>query len=137
MPVHATVHTLRLKPGEDLKVGIAAFVTAHQLKAGHISTCVGSLTDYALRFANQKTGATGSGHFEIVSLVGTVGVLGSHLHLAISDEKGTTLGGHLLEGSKIYTTAEIVIIEDQQHVYARTLDPTFGYEELEVVERKD
>ena len=30
-------------------------------------TCVGSLTDYNLRFANQPEGSKGSGHFEIVS----------------------------------------------------------------------
>jgi hypothetical protein len=34
------------------------------IKAGWISTCVGSLTQYNLRFANQPEGSSDIGHYE-------------------------------------------------------------------------
>src|SRR6476620_600550 len=74
-------HPIRIKPSADLKKEIEAYVKANNIQAGWISTCVGSLTDYHIRFANQEKGDSGTGHFEIVSLVGTVSVNGSHLHI--------------------------------------------------------
>ena len=67
-----TVHAFRLKPGQDLKTEIQDQVNKKQIKEGWISACVGSLTDYKIRFANQPEGSSGSGHYEIVSLTGTV-----------------------------------------------------------------
>lgn len=61
-----------------------------------MSTCVGSLTNNTIRFANQSEGSKDDGHFEIVSLIGSVSVNGSHLHISISDSTGKTIGGHLL-----------------------------------------
>jgi uncharacterized protein len=127
-----TAHAFRLKPGQDLKTGIQDQVNEKQIKAGWISTCVGSLTDYKIRFANQPDGSSDSGHFEIVSLTGTVSVNGSHLHISISDSAGKTIGGHLMEGCKIYTTAEIVILSSNDFVFKRAKDGTTEWEELQV-----
>ena len=85
------VYIFRLNPGEDLRKSIEAFVKEKNIIAGWINTCVGSLTDYTIRFANQQEGNNGSGHFEIVSLTGTVSVNGSHLHISISDSTGKTI----------------------------------------------
>ena len=131
-----TAHAFRLKPGEDLKAGIQKLVTAKQIKAGWISTCVGSLTDYQIRFANQPEGSSDTGHFEIVSLTGTVSVNGSHLHISISDSTGKTIGGHLMDGCKIYTTAEIVILSSNDFIFKREKDGTTPWEELQVEEIK-
>lgn len=128
-------HAFRLKPGEDLRTGIDKIVKADQIKAGWIATCVGSLTHYNIRFANQPDGATGSGHFEIVSLTGTVSINGSHIHLSISDSTGKTIGGHLLEGCKVYTTAEIVLQSTDQYEFKRAKDGSTPWEELQVEER--
>jgi hypothetical protein len=38
------VHVLRLKPGQDLRKEIEAYVQQQNIKAGWIQTCVGSLT---------------------------------------------------------------------------------------------
>ncbi len=126
------MHTLsfRLRPGQDLKDGIEQVVKNGRIEAGAMLTCVGSLTDVVLRLANQDSGTTYQGHFEIVSLVGTLSTNGSHLHLSISDSTGRTLGGHLLAGCKIYTTAEIVIGVMPGLTYTREPDPAFGYREL-------
>ena len=56
-------HAFRLKPGHDLKQEIQKLIAEKQIKAGWISTCAGSLTNYDIRFANQPEGSTGSGHF--------------------------------------------------------------------------
>ncbi len=124
---------LRLHPGQDLKQEIDRLMQARQIKAACILTCVGSLTRAVLRFANQKNSETLTGHFEIVSLTGVLSDRGSHCHLAIADEQGTTLGAHLMEGCKIYTTAEIVMGILPDCIFLRTFDPQTGYPELEIV----
>ena len=129
------VYVFRLKPGEDLRRSIDAMVKEKNITAGWINTCVGSLTDYTIRFANQQDGIHGSGYFEIVSLTGTVSVSGSHLHISISDSTGKTIGGHLLEGCKIYTTAEIVIGFSTAYEFKRRKDGTTEWEELQVNEK--
>jgi len=133
-----STHAFRLKPGQDLKAGIQQLVTEGQIKAGWISTCVGSLTEYSIRFANQPNGSTDTGHFEIVSLTGTVSINGSHIHISISDSTGKTIGGHLMDGCKIYTTAEIVILSSEQYEFKREKDGSTPWEELQVKDvRKD
>ena len=126
-------YALRLRPGDDLRQQLLAFVAAHQIEAGAVLTCVGSLTDVSLRLANQDAATHYPGHFEIVSLVGTLSASGGgHLHLAVADSTGRTLGGHLLDGCRIYTTAELVVGAMPALRFVRETDPTFGYKELVV-----
>ena len=125
-------HAFRLKPGQDLKNEIESYLKANDIRAGWINCGVGSLTDYNIRFANQPEGSKGSGHFEIVSLTGTVSVNGSHIHISISDSTGKTIGGHLLNGNLVYTTAEIVIQESEELVFTREKDGSTPWEELRV-----
>ena len=125
-------HAFRLKPGEDLKKEILHYVNENQIKAGWISTCVGSLQNYNIRFANQPVGSNGAGHFEIVSLTGTVSVNGSHLHISISDSAGKTIGGHLMVSNIVYTTAEIVILSSNEFNFKREKDGSTKWEELKV-----
>ncbi len=127
-----TAHAFRLKPGQDLKKEIQKIVTDRQIKAGWISTCVGSLTHYNIRFANQPEGNNDSGHFEIVSLTGTVSINCSHLHIAVSDSNGKTMGGHLLDSNIVYTTAEIVILASGDFNFKRAKDGSTPWEELQV-----
>jgi predicted DNA-binding protein with PD1-like motif len=126
------VFAFRLKPGEDLKEGIEKAAKENKIAAGWIASCAGSLTDYNIRFANQPEASGGSGHFEIVSLSGTVSVNGSHIHISISDSTGKTIGGHLVSGNKIYTTAEIVLMASGKYEFKREKDGTTPWEELQV-----
>ena len=128
-------HALRLKPGEDLRQSIQEYVNLNHIQAGWMVTCSGSLTDYHIRLANQAVGSKRSGHFEIVSLSGTVSENGSHLHISVSDSTGQTIGGHLLEGCKIYTTAEIVLQSDSSLIFKREKDGTTPWEELQIEKR--
>lgn len=126
------IHALRLKPNQDLKQEIEAFVKKERIEAGWIMTCVGSLIQTNLRYANQPEGTKSIGHFEIVSLVGTVSINGSHIHLSTSDSVGVTKGGHLLGENLVYTTAEIVIGESKNHVFTREKDGSTPWEELQI-----
>jgi uncharacterized protein len=130
-----TVYVLRLAPGQDLRVELARFAKARRLRAAYIVTCVGSLNQAALRLANESDYSKFAGKFEIVSLVGTLTQDSIHLHLSASDNTGKTIGGHLGEGCEVYTTAEIVIGEAEDLLFARETDATFGYQELAVKRR--
>jgi len=124
------VHAFRLLPGDDLKLSIQAYVKQCQVQSGWILTAVGSLTQYSLRFANQSQPSFGKGFFEILALSGTVGAEGLHLHLVLGNEKGDVFGGHLLEGSLIYTTAEIIMEEGLGLRFTRQKDAATGWSEL-------
>jgi uncharacterized protein len=126
------IFTYRLRPGEDLLESITRFTEAQNIQAGCILSGVGSLTHALLRLANRDFYTSCEGHFEIVSLTGTVAVAGTHLHISISDGDGRTIGGHLVPGCKVYTTAEIVIAAFPQFIYKRELCPDSGYDELVV-----
>ena len=129
-------HTFRLKPQQDLFDSIEDFVKQNNIEAGCILSSVGSLTHAILRLANREYYNEYEGHFEIVSMTGTVSIHGSHIHIAISDGDGVTIGGHLVSGCKIYTTAEIVLLELHDVVYKRELfENDSGYEELKVYKK--
>jgi uncharacterized protein len=126
------VLALRLRPGQDLRQQIEAFVKEKHIRAGFIMTAVGSLRKASMRLADQSNATAFDDKFEIVSLVGTLGQDGVHLHLAISDGAGKTIGGHLVEGCLIYTTAEIVIGDAAGLVFSREQDKETGYKELKI-----
>ena len=134
-PPFISTHAIRLKPGEDLKSGIEKVVKENNIRAGWVATCVGSLTDYSIRFANQPDGVMGTGNFEIISLVGTISINGSHIHISISDSTGKTFGGHLMPGCKIYTTAEIVLQSTDKYEFTREQDGSTPWEELQIKEK--
>jgi len=128
--------TFRLKPGQDLFDSIEEVVKEDKIEAGCVLSSVGSLTHAILRLANRETYNEYQGHFEIVSMTGTVSIHGSHIHVAISNGDGVTQGGHLVSGCKIYTTAEIVLAVFDDVVYKRELlGNDSGYEELVVYKK--
>ena len=94
-------YTFRLKSGQDLFDSIEAFVKEKRIEAGCILSGVGSLTHVTLRLANREYLSEYAGHFEIVSITGTVSIHGSHLRISISDGDGKTIGGHFESGCKI------------------------------------
>ncbi|MCY1636463.1 DNA-binding protein [Marinifilum sp. D737] len=135
-PNHVESYALRLQPGMDLKQEMAHFVKERQLQSASISTCVGSLRELIIRPANQKGLLHLKGHFEIVSLSGTFADKGehNHIHISVSDSTGYTIGGHLMDGNLIYTTAEIVLLNNTNIEFIREIDPETTYYELKVKE---
>lgn len=133
------LYTLRLKQNQDLRVELLKFAKDKGIQAGSILTCVGALKPFVLRMAgatpeNQDIRTYKDKH-EIVSLVGTLSGEDCHLHIALSDEEGQVVGGHLKDGSLVDLTAEIVIVEDDTVTYTREPDADTGFREL-VVKQK-
>jgi hypothetical protein len=90
---------VRLRPGEDLRREPLALAARERVPAGWVMTCVRSLQRLSLRLAGAAKHAIFQCAFEIVALTGTLERGGGHLHLAVADERGQTLGGHLAEAA--------------------------------------
>lgn len=127
------VFALRLKPEQDLRQSLKIFAQEQNIKAGFILTAIGSLKQATIRFANQDGSTVLTDKFEILSLNGTLANTGVHLHIAIADKAGKTIGGHLDDGCIIYTTAEIVIGASEEFSFIRTVDEQTGYKELDII----
>jgi predicted DNA-binding protein with PD1-like motif len=128
----------RLTPKSDLKKSILSFAEKKKIKAGAIASCVGSLEQFHLRFANRKKGRVKKGFFEIVSMVGTFSNSSCHLHISVTDRLGKTVGGHLLDGNLIYTTAEVVVLDLADLRFDRKPDTVFmNCVSVEIVSKND
>lgn len=123
---------LRLQPGDDLRHCLEAWMGGQQEQAGCVISAVGSLSVAQLRLAGATETTTIGGELEILSLAGTLSPEGSHLHIAIADSNGAVIGGHLCAGSRVRTTAEIVVGLLPQWRFCRELDPATGYRELRI-----
>lgn len=143
-----TAHCFRLHPGDklmpSLKQAATIILSRSGCQAAFIVTAVGSLQSATIRLANaSRTDVDGditSGNdiitynqrFEVVSLVGTFSQHdGCHVHIALSDAEGKTVGGHLIDGT-IFTTCEIVLGTADNVKFSRIMDDSTGYNELEV-----
>ena len=127
-----TFVAFRLGPGEDLLDGLRAARDALDAPAISVSACVGSVSDPMLRFAGRDRGTRLPGPFEIVALSGTLDPARHHLHLAVAAADGRTLGGHLLPGTPVRTTAEVVLLALDDLAFARAPCPLSGYDELTI-----
>ncbi|HUN81081.1 MAG TPA: PPC domain-containing DNA-binding protein, partial [Phycisphaerae bacterium] len=128
----ARYHVMRLSPGADLRKEIEAYASQHKVHAGSIVTCVGSLSQAGLRLAGKSESRLWKKDFEITSLVGTVGDGGVHLHISVADDAGNALGGHVVDGCIVRTTAEIVLAQFDDLSFDRAIDPATGYRELTI-----
>ena len=126
------VYALRLLPKQDLRKQLELYARERKIQAGFILTAVGSLQRVSLRLADRKDSTAFEGKYEIVSLVGTVSPDGVHLHISLADSTGKTIGGHLVEGCEIYTTAEIVMADARGLRFTREQDSQTGYQELRI-----
>ena len=134
---HIRVHVLRLRPGDDLLGSIRAYVNQNHIQAAVLLSSVGSLTQASIRYANQPEAHIHTGHFEIVSITGTVEEGGEHIHLSIATGQGNMIGGHLMTGCKIYTTSEVTLAELQGFRFTRETDKEgSGWDELKIYPAK-
>lgn len=126
----------RLKPGSDVWHELVQLGLT--LDAATVLSLVGSLTRASIRLANAPGPTIVEGPFEIVSATGTLSKSGIHVHVSLADKSGNVLGGHLCEGSRVYTTAEIVIgdLSDEWN-FDRVEDAETGYLELKVTARHE
>lgn len=72
-----------------------------------------------------------------MSLVGTLSGDEGHLHISLSDAQGHMIGGHVIGGLYIFTTAEIVIGECSDLEFTREYDDSTGFKELVIKNNTD
>ena len=123
-------HSLRLHRGADLLASVTALCEEMQIAAGVVLSAVGCISRGRVRDASGVTIRDIGDHCEIVSLNGTVSRERCHLHIALSREDLSTIGGHLCEGCIINTTCELIIAEIPGTAIDREFDPETGYDEL-------
>lgn len=126
------VIAVRLTKGMDLKLSLAKLVEKHGIKAGSIASCVGCVSGLTLRLAGAQSTLIKQEAFEIVSVMGTLTPEHQHVHISVSDREGQVWGGHLLDGTIIDTTAELIIHSYSDLEFTRTMDDSTGYTELQV-----
>ncbi|ASG09320.1 DNA-binding protein [Vibrio anguillarum] len=120
----------RLIKGNDLKQSIAALIKQENIQAGNIASCVGCLSEMRIRLADGSSELHLVDAFEIVSLIGTLTASHQHLHIAVADKTGKVIGGHLLDGCLVNTTAELILHSYPDLVFEREFDNQTGYSEL-------
>jgi len=123
---------MRLRPGDDLRSALEAWMALQEEQAGCVISAVGSLSLAQLRLAGAAEATTLAGDLEILSLSGTLSADGAHLHIALADCRGAVIGGHLATGSLVRTTAELVLGLLPEWQFNRELDPATGYDELRI-----
>jgi predicted DNA-binding protein with PD1-like motif len=126
------VVALRLRPGDDLRSALEAWMADQSEQAGCLISAVGSLSVAQLRLAGAAKTTTIRGDLEILSLSGTLSHDGVHLHIALAEARGAVIGGHLCGGSLVRTTAELVLGLLPEWQFSRELDPATGCAELRI-----
>ena len=136
------VVAIRLKPGTDVLLGLEEACKRNNINNGVILSAIGSLD--GVRFCNpvelpEKKAGYGygetlhlTGPIELTSAAGIIchdneGNTNLHVHMSLSDRHGNAHGGHLVEGTKVLLTVDVIIAEIEGLVMGRKFD-----EELEV-----
>ncbi len=126
---------IRLSPGDDLRAALDAALAASGAEAAFVVSGIGSLREARVRFAGRDTPHHAVGDLEILTLSGTLGSGGSHLHASLSDTDGRVFGGHVAPGCVVRTTAEILLVVLDDVRFAREHDVQTGYAELRITPR--
>jgi len=125
---------LRLHPGEDVRAALANAFAHLQAKQNTTAACVisavGSLSRAVLRYAGEPEGTLLVEPLELITLSGTLSGDGVHLHASVATAGGEMLGGHVMPGCMVRTTAEIVLAPLPGWVFTREHDARTGFKEL-------
>jgi len=126
---------LRLLPGADLRAALEAELAAQSQRAAVVVSGIGSLSGARVRLAGAREPVNLRGDLEILTLAGTVGGNGSHLHMSVANSEGRVIGGHVARGCIVRTTAEVVLLLLPDWSFNRELDPATGSAELVISRR--
>lgn len=126
----------RLHRGDDLREKIEEIAVRENIAAGVVLSGVGCVSRARVRDASGVTVRQVDEHCEIVSLNGTVSKTRCHLHIALSKEDLSTIGGHLVSGCIVNTTVELIIGVLDGVEYGVEQDAQTGYDEIVFLERE-
>lgn len=118
----------RILEDEDLLEAINRRVEESGAKAGFF-ILIGSLKNAVIGYYKEKQYNLMEldGPLEIASCLGNISVdeegeIVIHSHIVVSNEKAEAFGGHLMKGSLVGVTAELVVIEGAGVKLQRTFD---------------
>ncbi|MDU1324089.1 MAG: DNA-binding protein [Clostridiales bacterium] len=126
-------HVFRLRRGSDLLKALQEYARTRRIAAGTVVSGVGCVTRARVRDASGVTVRELNEPLEIVSLMGTLSTARTHLHISLAREDLTVLGGHLMEGCIVNTTAEVVLLELDGVRFGAERDGETGYDELAIL----
>ncbi len=125
---------LRLSPGDDLLRSIEAAARERGIRTAFVMGIGGLRLGRVGVFDGEgyrpmEIRPRGGGAVEVASLLGNVtlreGKPFAHIHVVLSNGE-EVLAGHLLEGSEVWPTAEIVFLATEGEI-RRVRDPELGY----------
>ena len=124
------LHCFRLVRGDDLLESLSRYCKEKDIQAAVLLSSVGCVSKCRLRDASGVTIHEITEPLELLSLNGTLSACRIHLHAAFSREDLSVIGGHLLSGTIVNTTCEVVLCALQDTAFLGEYDPATGYEEL-------
>lgn len=126
----------RLHRGDDLLLSIRTLCEREKIDAAVVLSAVGCVSRAVLRDAGGMNLRSVDEPCEIVSLNGTASRTRCHLHLALSREDLSTIGGHMMPGCIVNTTCELVLGVLEHMRFDVEQDAQTGYDELIFTELK-
>ena len=125
------VVAIRLKPGTDVLLGLEEACRRSGINNGVQFCNPVELPDKKAGYGYGETLHL-TGPIELTSAAGIIchddeGNTNLHVHISLSDRHGNAHGGHLVEGTKVLLTVDVVIAEIEGMVMGRKFD-----DELEV-----
>lgn len=120
----------RLHRGDDLLLSIRTLCEREKIDAAVVLSAVGCVSRAVLRDAGGVNLRSVDEPCEIVSLNGTASRTRCHLHLALSREDLSTIGGHMMPGCIVNTTCELVLGVLEHMRFDVEQDAQTGYDEL-------
>ncbi len=118
----------RIPEDEDLAIAIRKRAEESGVKAGTF-LLIGALKNVTLGCYRKGTyeQLKFTGPLEIASCSGNIAVdekdnVVIHAHIVVCNEKGQAFGGHLMEGSHVGVTAELMIVEGLDLHLVRSFD---------------
>lgn len=134
------VVALRLQPGTDVLLGLTEACNRAGINNGVILSGIGSLD--GVKYCNPVELPTkaGYGYGEVLHLTGPIeltsaagiichddeGNTNLHVHIGLSDRYGNAHGGHLVEGTKVLLTVDVVIAEIEGMIMGRKFNEELG-----------
>lgn len=134
------VVAIRLTPGTDVLLGLTEACARAGINNGVILSAIGSLDSPHFCDVVELDTKAGYGYGETLHLTGPIeltnasgiichddeGNTNLHVHMTLTDRHGNAHGGHLVEGTKVLITTDVIIAEIEGLVMGRKFSEEMG-----------